>query len=78
MTHQTGSRSKVVGYRYGAQRFDLVRVEQLLQAALNNGVVTQFVAKRYVDEDVIWFNGRPCKALRAVRNEVLASREPLL
>ena len=46
--------------------------------ALNNGVVTQFVAKRYVDEDVIWFNGRPCKALRAVRNEVLASREPLL
>jgi hypothetical protein len=64
--------SRIIGYAYealsDADRVDETPVERVLDKALKQGVVTQFDTGRGLG---VWFNGKPGKALRAVRSQVL-------
>jgi len=59
-----------VGYEFDGCRLDVDAARAILDRAARSNVVTQFHAKRYTDEDVVWFNGPPGPALRAVRAEI--------
>jgi hypothetical protein len=66
--------SRIIGYHYEGTIVDLPRVEAVLRRAQNTNLVTQYVAKQYGGRaegvDVVWFNGPPGPALRAVRDAV--------
>jgi hypothetical protein len=64
------SKTRVVGYHFDGARFPIEVVHRHLQHARAVGIVTEFHAKRYTDEDVVWFNGPPGQALRAVRDAI--------
>jgi hypothetical protein len=59
-----------VGYEFSGCRLDVGAANSILERATRQQVVTQFVAKRYTEEDIVWFNGPPGPALRAVRAEI--------
>lgn len=63
-------KTRVVGYKFSSCRFDIDAAQKLLERALRSHVVTQFHAKRYTDEDVVWFNGQPGQALRNLRTKI--------
>lgn len=73
--HRLPSKTRVVGYTIDA-RFDEVAMEKLLNAALKQGVVTQFDTGR---GSFCWFNGPPGKAMRILRKaaeDIAARGEP--
>lgn len=59
-------RARTVGYRFEGD-FEEGPVGRVLERARAAGVVTEFDTGR---GRVVWFNGRPGAALRAVRAEV--------
>ena len=63
--------TRVVGYRFGGD-IDLDRVTKLLDRALVDGVVTQFDSNKSMErgKDVVWFNGPPGAAMRALRSQI--------
>lgn len=65
--HHTRSRS--TGYRYEGE-FDESAVEHVLKRAVTAKVVTEFDTGRGEQGSLVWFNGYPGRALRAVRDEV--------
>lgn len=68
----TKDKTRVVGYRFEGTIED-AKAERLLESAQRSGVVTQYDSGR---GHVLWFNGRPGKALRAVRDAVRALVKP--
>jgi len=60
----------VIGYAYSGpeQWKSIPEIEKLLERAEVAGIVTQWGA----DSRFVWFNGRPCAELRAVRDAVSA------
>jgi hypothetical protein len=63
---------RMVGYRYGFDsdiEFDESAMERILVRATKLGIVTEYDTGR---GRVVWFNGRPGAALRAVRDQVQA------
>ena len=65
--------SRLIGYRFGGD-IDLVRASQLLSAAMARGIVTQFDGIKSMTRgmDVLWFNGPPGRAMRALRTQISA------
>lgn len=63
--------SRMTGYRFEGW-FDEKEVDRLLSEAVVNDVVAkgQYQAKMYADGGVVWFNGRPGAAMRALRDRV--------
>ncbi len=60
--------ARITGYTYIASFRESV-IEKVLEKAKAAGVVTQYDTGR---GELVWFNGRPGRALREVRNRVLA------
>ena len=72
--------ARVIEYKYEGTFLDLDKMEKVLQSALANKVIAEFDYTKSADptKDFVWFNGRPGKALRAVRNEILSlMRNPI-
>lgn len=65
------SKTRIVGYHYGwdGLDFDESPMERVLGKAKAAGVVSEFDTGR---GNLVWFEGPPGKALRAVRTQVLA------
>lgn len=63
------SKTRVVGYRFEGD-FDQPKVDRMLSEALASNVITQYVAKMYSENGVIWFNGPPGEKLRKLRDKV--------
>lgn len=66
--------SRIVGYRFGGDIVDYDRAMELLQRAQGRGVVTQFDGNKSMErgKDIVWFNGRPGRPLRALRAQIAA------
>lgn len=60
------SRTRIVKYDYAGE-FDEAAMERILQRAKAAGAVTEFDTGR---GHLVWFEGPPGAALRAVRREV--------
>lgn len=69
-TKRPPSKTRVVGYKFDGCRLDVEAARTILERATRGNVVTQFHAKHYTDEDIVWFNGPPGSALRTVRAEI--------
>lgn len=69
---------RIIGYRFEGRFRDERAVERTLQRAIASGVVVEGDLTVSMDlwMSVVWFNGKPGKALRAVRNEMRALVEP--
>jgi hypothetical protein len=66
--HQKAKRSRSTGFRFEG-RFDETAVEKILLAGRAQGIVTEFDTGR---GRIVWFNGTPGKALRAIREKIRA------
>lgn len=63
------SRSRAVGYVYEGREFCESRMEEILERARRQGVVTEFDTGR---GRIVWFNGLPGEAMRKLKAEVEA------
>lgn len=70
--------ARIIGYRFEGRFRDERAVERVLQRAIESGVAVEGDLTVSMDPwmSVVWFNGKPGKALRAVRNEMRALVTP--
>ena len=66
--------ARIVGYKFEGRFRDAGAVERLLVRSISSGVVTEGDLTVSVDPwlSLVWFNGKPGKALRAVRDQMSA------
>lgn len=71
--------ARIIGYKYEGTFLDLDKMEKVLQRALDDKVIVEFDFTKSADptKDFVWFNGRPGKALRAIRDGIRSLMNPV-